>query len=463
MAFTLYINTSYVNDNTGREIELPGLLTQDGILISHLRYLAATRNQKYSPSWQQRSRFAIKLLLDYIRANEGLFDKSLPLLESFVLALRMGTINIETQTDPSGLYWKPRRPDDERALLGHITSYTDWLAEEPAYQATRANPLVKATSVEERMNWCAYYQKQANVFLNHLASDNDAAKEAGQARRTQAARGAKSNGKLTKRFPESEFHNLLENGWVKSCADPNARPEDFIDYKGRAISILLHQGGLRRSEPFHLYLSDIICDFKKKDVIVRIWHPSDGRVEFEEGYTNRQDYLHRRYRLRPRNKIRKSLANHAGWKNPLLKDGADGYIEVEFFPTSASKVFFLNYINYLKQRANPLPHEDHPYAFTQLDGTPETINNFNRQHVAAVNRIGLEHAKHLGTSEHGHRHAYGKRMQEAEIHETIIQKAMHHKSAESQKVYHESSAEDIQEAFKRGERVLEEKRRNREK
>lgn len=459
MAFALNINTSYVNDNTGREIELPGLLTQDGILISHLRYLAATRNQKYSPSWRERSRFALKLLLDYIRANEGLFDKSLPLLESFVLALRMGTINIETQTDPSGLYWKPRGPEDERVLLNHITSYTDWLSEEPAYQATRANPLVRASSVEERMNWCAYYQKQTNVFLNHLASYDDAAKSAKQARRTQSARGSKSNGRIAKRFPESEFHNLLENGWVRPCGDPNARAEDRIDYKGRAISILLNQGGLRRSEPFHLYLSDIICDFKKKDVIVRIWHPSDGRVEFEEGYTNRSDYLHRRYRRRPRNKLRKSLALHAGWKNPLLTDGDDGYIEVAFFPTSASKVFFSNYINYLKQRVDPLPHEDHPYAFTKLDGTPETINNFNRQHIAAVNRIGLEHSKYLGTSEHGHRHAYGKRLEQAEVSDVIIQKAMHHKSRESQEVYKEDSAEDIRNAFKRGERILEEKRR----
>jgi hypothetical protein len=460
MAFALYINTSYINDKTGREIELPGLLTQDGILISHLRYLASTKKHRYSPSWRERSRFAVKLLLDYIRANEGLFDKSLPLLEGFVMSLRMGTINIETQTDPSGLFWTPRGAEEERVLLGHITAYTDWLAIEPAYKATRANPLVKATSDEERMNWCAYYHKQANVFLNHLASYDEAAKEARQARRVQSSRVAKTLGRITKRFPEAEYHNLLVNGWVKQCAAPDAQSDDFIDYKGRAITILLNQGGLRRSEPFHLYLSDIICDFKNKDVIVRIWHPTDGRVEFEEGYANRRDYLNRRYRLRPRNTLRKSLALHAGWKNPLLVDGDDGYIEVAFFPPSASKVFFHNYINYLRYRVDPLPHEDHPYAFTKLDGTPETIKNFSRQHVAAVNRIGLEHSKRLGTSEHGHRHAYGFRLEEAEIHPTIIQKAMHHRSQESQEAYKEWSAKDIQDAFLRGERVLEEKRKS---
>lgn len=462
MAFALHINTRYINDNTGREIELPGLLTQDGILISHIRYLASTKKQGFSPSWRERSRYAIKLLLDYIRANEGLFDKALPLLEGFVMSLRMGTINIETQTDPSGLFWRPRGTEDERVLLGHVTAYTDWLAAEPAYKATRANPLVKATSDEERMNWCAYYHKQANVFLNHLSSRDEAAKEARVSRKVQASRRSKTSGRISKRFPESEYHNLLENGWVKRTTDPHAQPEDFIDYKGRAITILLHQGGLRRSEPFHLYLSDIICDHKNKDVIVRIWHPSNGRVEFEDGYANRQDYLNRRYRLRPRTELRKSLALHAGWKNPLLVDGADGYIEVTFFPTSASKVFFHNYINYLKQRANPLPHEDHPYAFTTLNGTPETIRNFSRQHVAAVNRIGLVHSKKLGTSEHGHRHAFGFRLEEAEIHSTIIQKAMHHCSPESQETYKEFSAKDIRDAFSRGERVLEEKRKAKE-
>lgn len=73
MAFALRINTRYVNDHTGREVELPGLLTNDGLLISHLRYLASSRNLRRSASWRERSIFALKLLMSFIAANEGRF------------------------------------------------------------------------------------------------------------------------------------------------------------------------------------------------------------------------------------------------------------------------------------------------------------------------------------------------------------------------------------------------------
>ncbi|EPN26753.1 gamma-mobile-trio recombinase GmtY [Pseudomonas syringae] len=448
MAFALNINTNYINDNTGREIELPGLLTQDGLLISHLRYLGSSRQVRRSASWRERSRFAMRLLLSYIAAHEGRFEKGTLLLEGFVQALEYGTINVKSQSDPSGLYWTPRGAEDVRTLLGHITQYTDWLAEEPQYNAPRLNPLVRASSDEERLNWCAYYQQQSNVFLNHLANPDEAKRNNATARKIQSRRPAKAGGKIAKRFPESEIKNLLENGFVLRSADPDATADDLSDYKGRAMTILMHYGGLRKSELFHLYLSDIIYDRKQKEVIVRIWHPSDGRVEFAEGYSNRRDYLNREFRLKPRTDYRKSDSQAAGWKSPLLTDGSDGYIEVVFYPLSMAKVFFHNYICYLKQqRVNPARGCEHPYAFTNTQGNPETMANFNRQHKAAVHRIGLEHAKRLGTSEHGHRHAFGYRLEEAGVSPRIIQKAMHHKNIESQEAYKEPTAADIRKAF----------------
>lgn len=461
MAFSLNINTKYISDNTGREVELPGILTQDGLLISHLRYLGSSRQVSKSASWRERSRFSVRLLLAYIAANEGRFDKGTLLLEAFAQALEYGTINVESQSDPSGLYWTSRGAEDVRTLLGHITKYTDWLAEEPSYNAPRLNPLVTSTADEERLNWCAYYHKQANVFLNHLADPDEAKRHNRQSRRVQAGRPSKAGRKLAKRFPESEINNLLENGFVRRCADPAAGSEDFIDYKGRAMTILMHYGGLRKSELFHLYLSDVIYDRKSKEVIIRIWHPADGRVEFTEGYSNRRDYLSREFRRKPRNEYRKSDSQAAGWKSPLLTDGSDGYIEVVFYPLAMAKVFFHNYINYLKYRVNPARGREHPYAFTNSSGDPETMTNFNRQHVAAVNRIGLEHAKRFGTSEHGHRHAFGFRLEEAGVPPRIIQKALHHKSIESQEAYKEPTAADIREVFAERERAALAKQKNR--
>ncbi|MFW9103202.1 gamma-mobile-trio recombinase GmtY [Pseudomonas sp. P4795] len=462
MAFALRINTRYVSDNTGREVELPGLLTQDGLLISHLRYLASTRYLRKGASWRERSIFALKLLMSYIAANEGRFEKTMALLESFAPALEYGTINVETQTDPSGLYWTPRRAEDARTLMNHITSYTDWLADEPNYNATRANPFRQANSVEERMNWCAYYQKQSNVFLSHLNKPKDAAAQQALVRKTQTGAVPTSNRKPTKRFPENEIYNLLENGWVRRSSDPKASSHDFIDYKGRAITILMHYSGLRKSEVFQMFLSDVIVDKKRNEAIVRIWHPSLGRVE-EKGYTNRRDYLNRHYGRKPRTEYGKTNSLHAGWKAPLLTDGADGYLEVYFYPLNTAKLFLHNFSCYLKcQRVNPATHEDHPYAFTNSKGHPETLKNFNRQHRAAVHRIGLPHSKKIGTTEHGHRHAYGYRLEESDLKPEFIQKALHHKSIHSQQVYKEPTEQDIRDAFEEGERALERKRQKRQ-
>lgn len=454
MPYVLKVVTEYRGDHTGRDVLLPALLTQDGILLSHIRYLADIKFIHRSSSWRERSVFALKLLIKFINSNGREITKVTDLLSAFALALEIGTINVSTQTDPSCLYWSPRKIDDAKTLLGHITSYTDWLAEQADYMAVRANPFREATYVEQQLNWCAYYQKESNIFLRHLRNSDDAASSNSRTRSVKTSNPSKSTRPATKRFPESEIQNLLQNGWVRRNGSPDATEHDFIDYKGRAINILMHYGGLRKSEVFHMFLIDLIPDKKKNDVIVRIYHPSNGRLPDDiVGYTNRMDYLSRRYRMLPRNKYIKSHSLHSGWKEPLLSEGADGYIEVHFFPMKMSKEFLYNYMMYLKhQRVDPLPGADHPYAFTNTQGSPETVKNFNRQHRDAVNRIGLVHAKRLGTTEHGHRHAYGQRLTNAGLNEVVIQKAMHHKSLESQEVYTGPSDEDVRRELRRSER-----------
>lgn len=448
MAYVLKVNTVYRSDKTGREVELPGLLTQDGLLISHLRYLASNKNLRRSASWRERSVFACKLLIRWINGNEGRYTKTQDLLSSFTEALEYGTIDVKTQADLTGLYWTPRMTEDARTLLGHITKYTDWLSEEPEYKTARANPFMKATLIEQRMNWCAYYHKESKVFLCHLSDQRSAEEKNAKVRKIRTSQVPVFRRRPTKRFPEGEIVNLLENGWVRRNADPRAIEHDFIDYKGRAITILMHYGGLRKSEVFHMYLSDVIVDIKNNEAIVRIYHPEQGRVP-EEGYANRRDYLNRRYGMKPRTEYSKSHSLHAGWKAPLLTDGPDGYVEVYFYPLVMAKEFFYNYVMYLKQRIDPLAHADHPFAFTNTKGSPETMKNFNRQHRDAVHRIGLPHQKMQGTTEHGHRHSYGYRLADAGFDNVTIQKAMHHKSPDSPRVYTEPTDDDVREEFRK--------------
>ncbi len=116
----------YRNDLTGNVIELPALATDSGIVLSHLRYLAFHRAR--SESWRVKNTLAMRLLIEYIQANQTVFNDPVRLLQSFTEALSVGTINYQQMDDPSGLYWKPRQPSDARILLGSITQYLDWLA-----------------------------------------------------------------------------------------------------------------------------------------------------------------------------------------------------------------------------------------------------------------------------------------------------------------------------------------------
>lgn len=445
MAYVLKVKARYRNDTTGREVRLPAIVTESGLLLSHLRYLAGKLGK--GQSWRERSTFAIMLLIKYINANEGTFDQVTELFRSFRDALEMGTINPTDLSDPSGLYWSPRLREDTDSIIQYITNYTDWLAERPEYEARRANPFRLATNVEQRLNWSAYYQKQDKVFLNHLESDAEASERNRYVREIGRRGNARIFEEEVKKFPSDKINALMDSGFVRATHANEADPNKQVDWKGRALTILLHFGGLRKSEALHLYLSDIKIDKKRHEAIVRVYHPSEG-VSPDKACRTRRDYLAKHFLLRPRTEYLKSERLHLGWKAPALTS-TERYFTVQFFPPHKATEFLYVFQNYLRyQRVEP-GVRGHPYAFTNAVGQPETAKNFQRLHKAAVNRIGLQHLKYLGTTEHGHRHAYGYRLADNGFSQLDIQKAMHHKSPDSCLVYMQSTNKELREKMER--------------
>lgn len=440
MAYVIKVKTRYRNDQTGRELLLPAIFTESGLLLSHIRYLAS--RPRMSASWYDRSVFSIMLLIKFINAQKLQFTKTTDLLRAFSLAMVEGTINPSSLEDFSGLYWSPRRLEDARSLLSLITKYTDWLHDQNGGPEQRANHFRKATTTEQRLNWCAYYHKKNNVFLNHLGSSELAKEALLLVRGVMLPQAPLVYFSSVKRFPESEIKKLLENGFVRACTKTDAAVHERVDYKNIAITLLLHYGGVRKSEALHLYLGDIAVDRKRTEAIVKIYHPSNG-VSPDPRHKTRKDFLAKRYRLKPRNEYYKSERLHLGWKSPLLTDRR-GFFQVNFFPPDKAAEFLYAWANYLKyQRIDPVDGREHPYAFTNSKGDPETLKNFQRLHKAAVERIGLRHEKYLGTTEHGHRHSYGYRLAEHGLHQVEIQKAMHHKSPGSCLVYIQPSEDEL--------------------
>jgi site-specific recombinase XerD len=249
-----------------------------------------------------------------------------------------------------------------------------------------------------------------------------------------------------KKFPEASILKLLDEGFIRANRKTHPDPNMRIDFKGRALTLLMHYGGIRKSEAFHLYLIDIHIDKKRHEAVVRIYHPSEGASP-DKVYKSRKEYLAKRFLRVPRTEYMMSERLHAGWKAPVLSS-KEKFFTVNFFPPHKATEFLHAYQQYLKyQRVEP-ENYDHPYAFTNTIGQPETIKNFQRLHKAAVNRIGLDHEKYLGTTEHGHRHAFGYRLADHGFTPTEIQKMMRHRSPHSCLVYTQSTNEELRAKMK---------------
>jgi len=119
MAYQYRVNARYQQKGVNPFIELPGIVTESGLLLSHLRYLAAYQNK--SLSWKKTSVTALILLIKYIEVYQYQFDSPIKLLKAFSTVLGEGTLNYDELTDTSGLYWKPRKPSNVRNLINHIS------------------------------------------------------------------------------------------------------------------------------------------------------------------------------------------------------------------------------------------------------------------------------------------------------------------------------------------------------
>ena len=436
MAYVKKILVNYTDCVSGLRFELPALLTDQGVIISHLRYLSWFNSK--SQSWKERSVFSLRLLIEYIHARPN-FEKVTELLKSFSVNLVTGTINYDKLNDESNLYWKPRKIQDVNNIIFHITSYTDFLSIQDGYEGSRVNPWKKASGYEERLNWCAYYQKQKNVFLNYLSDTGKAKHFNKMVRLVGNLTDLKVENDNVVRFPENHIERLIYLGFNKGGE---------IDFKSQAITMLLNYGGLRKSEVFHIYISDITQNPNTPDeALVRVFHPEYGASP-HGNYKFRKEYLAAETKFKPRNQYRLTERLYAGWKNPLLSHNS-AYFEVVFNPPRKAREFLAIWVNYLKfQRVEPKASEFHPFAFTNNEGKPETLKNFQRLHKNAVEKIGLVCKKEFGTTEHGHRHAYGYRLRKFGLEHLEIQKAMHHKSPMSCLVYIKPTIEEVREKLK---------------
>jgi len=404
------------------------VLTPAGLIDPLLDYFVFSSDTR-SVSWMNQVAYAVRLFLGYLLANTHEHN-SIDLFENFAHALSKGTFDLRSRLDPSDLCWVPRSAEQRRKIIIQLSEFFEWLGKRrPA--AAEVNPRYALGTFDRKIAETAYQYRRNNAFLGHTWEPHLTPEETGYyVRPPRMPAVALSE---SPRFPDNRFEEFIDKGF---------RVGDRPDYRGRLITLLLHGAGFRESEPHHLFISDVfenpVCPGQAGVVI---HHPSLSTAPSDwkdkRGLTRngtRLDYLAQEYGLPPRSKM---LGHRrAGWKGGL-HDSAFYKVAYWFEPKWGE--MFWEYWDLYTQQVACVPNRDHPFAFINLYREPVggmyTRKQYNEAHARACERIGLTVSKALGSTPHGHRHAYAQRLRLAGFSPKLIQRYMHHISIHSQGVY----------------------------
>lgn len=461
------VKAKVITDQTGASVTVPVILVQQGGKVEPLQplvdYFLATYHGT-SNAWRAKVCQAVGMLLDYMEVNGANFGSAPELFTAFAHVVFSGTVG-EDGLDPSGLYWLGKRLDNGKTLLNQLAQFSDWMHKE--YGAVQLNPWREATTYEARLNWATFLHKTMNTFLGHLDDFSTATQAAKQARLVRQRRTPTGDQGETNAFPDERFMALLFEGFTVPGKEHSSAPVERYQWRDICITILLHWGGLRVSEPFHLWVHDVLPHPQKPDeAIVRVYHPIDGAAPTDKRapngkvFPNRETYLkanHPGYLPR----TLETGNRFAGWKGMRMSDASQNYRFVHWLPAGEAGRLFMQawkFYTYQLVRAR-IGAAKHPFLFVSFHGAqcgePYTIDAYRAAHERAVRRIGLEPAKFNGTTHHGHRHAYGQRARRAGVDPLVTQRGLGHRSMESQEVYTAPSIGEVTLALERASSALE--------
>lgn len=444
----------------GRRAGIRVVMTENGPLMPLLNFFLIPKNSIKSLDWQAKACRAVGCLYDYLYAvrDADKPDPPITYLSDFVQALLSGTVG-PNGDDPTGLYWPPSSWSRVSETLSFVNVFSDYCARQ--FDTATLNPKNAGTFQERVAAYRKLDVRNEHSLLKHLGVSKVKREQAALARTVQSPMSPMVTDLSPPRFPQSALKDLLSHGYIRR--KKGRRLSDRYNLRDVMICILQRFGGLRASEPFHLYVTDVMeAKYNAGSAEVRLYHPELGRFSYCDAlsgkiiHATRAEFLRDRYGLMPRNL--RTDKKRAGWKELMLDVGPTHYYAVvRWFPSFWGKVFWKLYQAYVRE---VLPNKlDHPYLFVNLDkgesfGSMYSLSAYYDNHAAAMARVGVEVRKSEGTTTHGFRHAYGHSLEVAGISEKIIQSCMHHKSVNSQGVYTLPDALEVSRALEAGRIVL---------
>lgn len=417
---------------------MPFLFLEDG----ELSYLALAwvrqkiLNEGSGPSTVAKAVAAIGRFYDFYQLEKGGASRApneLPLvLAQFYEARRFGLATTG---------WKPVKQATAAGDVRAVSEFTEWCAVNFGHAVVNPRERVLLNSLnlsEQRAIKAKLAGRQHWNPLHHLAPTT----QEGQGVVTRQAFSPPSQGKRSKTTSGQKYFPP-DKVWSFIAATPAIRDKLYF--------LLLFFGGLRISEPLHLFATDVSI---RPDGTARVLlgHPQDGSYEWvgadkKRRTGNRATFLGERYGLGPRNLLAEKDPLHAGWKGMAFDDPNRSEGEVHWLREDASRLFAQLHAEYIRSIRSKLK-DVHPYYFVNerdgpTYGLPMKASNISKAFNRAAGRISLS-TRQPGVNPHGGRHFYGYYCASVlRLPVETTQKVMHHQSMLSTQVYYALSGEVV--------------------
>ncbi|WFS67880.1 tyrosine-type recombinase/integrase [Agrobacterium leguminum] len=421
--------------------------------------------------WKKNASRAMGLLIDYAMAmsNTERFHEwevqgklQRRLFRGLAVALVHGTAALDSSgrlQDGTNLHWKPLGRRQAGVLLSSLTLFFRWLREDDSNSrwaaAGSTEEIGKHPSVALRLAIELQIRWQSSL-LGHLKGvprhpSHPYPFVSGKPPHSEDA---------VPTFPSTHVMPFLRHGFMDPRGDRN--------YEAELVAHLTFGLGLRESEPFHLYVTDV--QFVQNVPWVFFHHPAEGKVmDGRGGLITRREYL-RQFGLLPRNED-EGARNEAGWKG-MSGDGVGTpgfWLPIDPIRNRSAELL-KRYIFVTRpaiMAARPRSAGDHPFLLvnprkiegwgTGEMGDPYTIEAFEGAWETAVEGFGrrvqdpnMAHMrKHNGNTPHGARHFYGRFLYSAGVDGTVIQRCMHHRTLDAHKAYTRLTPSEINDILRR--------------
>ena len=227
------------------------VLTAEGplqSLVDYFDHLGVT-----NPTRQRNAAMAVGMLYDfYVATRPTEAAEHARLLSRFARVLRIGTVEADG-SDPLDLNWFPVAPSRAREILRQVTAFSDYCALEAG--TVPLNPMVPATFPQRIAQYRHLEKQSAASLLKHTFAPGAAWARASRARQVPIPGVPTKAEAAPPSFPFAHTTRLFSEGFRRGGDEGPMWKRYHI--RDQMIELLQRFGGLRVSEPFHLFVGDV--------------------------------------------------------------------------------------------------------------------------------------------------------------------------------------------------------------